>query len=97
MNSELEDALEKGAERIKKAFIQSGVATLEREKAESRVFARLKIEHPEASATELKYMLLGDAERCIAVREEISFLAELKAAEETHMSNKKLATLRGSF
>jgi hypothetical protein len=97
MNSALEQALDKLPQEVSDALLQWRKATLDRERVESRIYSRLKMEDPSRTATEMKHLLNADQERYEAVLQEITFESVYKLKEESLMAKKKEASLRTAF
>lgn len=97
IKTDLEEALERGPEQIKKAFLQWKKAGLDRERLEAKLNLRFKTENPDETATIIKSMVHDSDERYNAKLLEDSFEAEYQFQYEKLMCSKKLCDSRTAF
>lgn len=96
-NYEIEQQLAEGPDQVANALIKWRMATLDREKAEALLYARLKGEDDNRTATEIKELIRADNGRYEMVVSEIKAEAEYNRYYEKLMSAKKISALRTAF
>lgn len=90
----LEEELDLGPDLVAEAQKKWELAILSRQETEALLFAKLKLENPDISATEIKYMIQAAPERSAAVELEVLAKSDYSRLYERHLSNKLKARLR---
>ncbi len=90
----LEEELDRGPDLVAEAQKKWEMATLKRQETEALLYAKLKLENPDISATGIKYMIQASDARSGAVEFEVLMKSEYSRLYERHLSNKLKARLR---
>lgn len=97
IQSDLEEGLSRLPAEVAQALLQWRKAQLDRERLEARISLRLRAEHPDATATEIKSLLHSTQERYDAVLQEATFESIYTAKYESLMALKKQCDFRTAF
>ncbi len=93
----LEEVLQELPDKVAEALEKWETATLNREKVDAVLFARIKGEGENKSATEIKMEIQGHHEHYDAVLNEIKSHAEYTRLYERLLAGKRRASLRTAF
>ncbi len=96
-NLDIEEQLSTLPDRVAEALEQWRIASLDREKIEALLFASIKGQNTELSATEIKSRIHADLNRYESVLHEIKAESNYTRLYERLLSAKKRASLRTAF
>lgn len=96
-NADLESELEKGPDAIKKALLAWRMARLTRERDEALIAAKIRLDNPDITSTEVKERIKASQARFDLMTTEVLAEAEYNRVLEKHLGNKRRAGLRTAY